>query len=427
MEQKRCSFVTKCRDFKPHLLMVLVQFGYSFLYLITNASFDHGMNPFVYVTYRHILAAVLMFPFAYFLERNARPKLTFSLFMEIFVLSLLGVSLTINMHFASLKYTNPTFIVAMLNTIPTLTFVIAVAFRFELLDLRNSRGIAKVLGTLISLAGALIIALYKGNLMRNLWRPLIHIPGKSAAINESWLKATLKRYPAQLSLVTWMSFVGAAQSAVFTVIVEHNRSAWTIGLNIDLWSTIYGGIVVACLITYVLLWCTEKKGPVFVTMFNPLSTILVAFVAYFILGEKLYLGSIIGAFTIIIGMYLLLWGKSEQEVSQDFKPYLLMVLVQVGLSILYLITKASFNHGMSPCIVAVVVMLPFAYFLERKARPHLTFSLFVQIFVLSLLGSSLTLNIHFASLKYTNPTFLVAMLNTIPTLTFILAVALRFA
>ncbi|RZB87976.1 WAT1-related protein isoform F [Glycine soja] len=260
MEQKRCSFVTKCRDFKPHLLMVLVQFGYSFLYLITNASFDHGMNPFVYVTYRHILAAVLMFPFAYFLERNARPKLTFSLFMEIFVLSLLGVSLTINMHFASLKYTNPTFIVAMLNTIPTLTFVIAVAFRFELLDLRNSRGIAKVLGTLISLAGALIIALYKGNLMRNLWRPLIHIPGKSAAINESWLKgslltvlscvtwsiwyimqaATLKRYPAQLSLVTWMSFVGAAQSAVFTVIVEHNRSAWTIGLNIDLWSTIYG-------------------------------------------------------------------------------------------------------------------------------------------------------------------------------------------
>lgn len=52
--------------------------------------------------------------------------------------------------------------------------------------------------------------------------------------------STLKRYPAQLSLTTWMSFVGAAQSAVFTVIVEHNRSAWTIGLNIDLWSTIYG-------------------------------------------------------------------------------------------------------------------------------------------------------------------------------------------
>lgn len=50
----------------------------------------------------------------------------------------------------------------------------------------------------------------------------------------------LKRYPAQLSLTAWMSFVGAAQSAVFTVIVEHKRAAWTIGFNIDFWSTVYG-------------------------------------------------------------------------------------------------------------------------------------------------------------------------------------------
>lgn len=50
---------------------------------------------------------------------------------------------------------------------------------------------------------------------------------------------TLKRYPAQLSLTTWMSFIGGAQSAVFTVIVEHRKVAWTIGFNIDLWSVIY--------------------------------------------------------------------------------------------------------------------------------------------------------------------------------------------
>ena len=36
------------------------------------------------------------------------------------------------------------------------------------------------------------------------------------------------------------------------------------------------------------LWCTERKGPVFVTMFNPLSTIMVAILAYFIFGENLY-------------------------------------------------------------------------------------------------------------------------------------------
>ena len=41
---------------------------------------------------------------------------------------------------------------------------------------------------------------------------------------------------------------------------------------------------------FVQLWCTEKKGPVFVTMFNPLSTIMVAILAYFIFGENLYVG-----------------------------------------------------------------------------------------------------------------------------------------
>lgn len=37
-----------------------------------------------------------------------------------------------------------------------------------------------------------------------------------------------------------MNLVGAAQSAVFTVIVQHKKAAWTIGFNIDLWSTLYG-------------------------------------------------------------------------------------------------------------------------------------------------------------------------------------------
>jgi hypothetical protein len=38
--------------FMPHLLMILVQIGYSFLYTIAEAVFNHGMNPHVFVTYR---------------------------------------------------------------------------------------------------------------------------------------------------------------------------------------------------------------------------------------------------------------------------------------------------------------------------------------------------------------------------------------
>ncbi|KAG8658577.1 WAT1-related protein At5g07050 [Manihot esculenta] len=333
MALKTFSTGSLYRRFKPHLLMVLAQIGYTFLYFITEASFEHGMNPHVYITYRHIVSSIVMLPFAYFLERKKRPKLTIGLFVEIFILSLLGVGLTLNMYFASLRYTSPTFVASMVNTIASLTFIIAVALRLEGLDLGNPRGIAKVVGTLVSLAGVMTMTLYKGPIMANLWPPLIHIHRKTGSNHESWLKGSiltvasciswsawyimqafiLKRYPAQLSLTTWMSFLGAAQSAFFTLIVERRKLAWTIGFNIDFWSTVYGGVVVSGIIVLIQLWCTEVKGPVFVTMFNPLSTILVAILAYFVLGEKLYLGSILGAAVVIIGLYLLLWGKEEQK------------------------------------------------------------------------------------------------------------------
>ena len=53
----------------PHLIMVLAQMGYTLLNFITEASLNHGMSPYVYVTYRHVVARFMMLPFAYLLER----------------------------------------------------------------------------------------------------------------------------------------------------------------------------------------------------------------------------------------------------------------------------------------------------------------------------------------------------------------------
>ncbi|XP_074284574.1 WAT1-related protein At5g07050-like [Silene latifolia] len=251
---------------------------------------------------------------------------------EIFVLSLLGVGLALNMFFASLKYTSPTFVTAMLNSIASLTFVIALLLRLEIVDMKNPKGIAKVMGTLISLGGVMVMTFYKGSIIRNISHPLLDIH-QNAIIQENWLKGsvltiasciswplfyimqayTQKRYPAQLSLTTWISAVGAVQSAVFTAITVRKPGVWAIGFNIDLWTAIYGGVVGSGLIIFIQLWCNKAKGPVFVTMFSPLSTILVAIISYFVLAEKLYIGSIIGAVVVIVGMYLFLWGKEEQK------------------------------------------------------------------------------------------------------------------
>ncbi|XP_058077975.1 WAT1-related protein At4g08300-like isoform X2 [Magnolia sinica] len=309
----RGGIVAIYKRFKPHLLMVFAQFCYTFLYFFTEASFKHGMNPHVYVTYRHLVAGVLMFPFAYFLEK---------------------VGLTLNMYFASLRYTSPTFVASISNTISSLTFLLAVLLRLEGLD-KSTRGMAKIVGTLVSLAGAMIMTLYRGPVLRNSGDGLIHIQG-STNVHENWMKGslltvvccitwalwyimqaiTLKKYPAQLSLTTWMNFIGGAQSAVFTACMVHKPKAWTVGFNIDLWNILYSGVVVSGFVIFIQLWCTEEKGPVFVTMFNPLGTIVVALLAYFVLGEKLHTGSIIGGVIVIIGLYLLLWGKEGDRVDQ---------------------------------------------------------------------------------------------------------------
>ncbi|XP_062213592.1 WAT1-related protein At1g43650-like [Phragmites australis] len=330
--------------YAPHVLMALTQLCYTLMYFITEAAFNRGLNPYVYVTYRHLLVAVLLWPFAYYHEKKLRPKMTLMLFLEIFVLSLLGVSLTLNMYFASLRYTSPTFVTSMVNTIATITFVIAIILRMEIVDVKSLRGLAKIAGTVVSFVGVTTMTLYKGAAITSLWKSPIHIQGGSVA-HEGWMKgsvlavascicwsiwyimqaSSLKRYPAQLSLTVWMSMVGGIQSTAFTVFMQHKPEDWLIGFGLKFWCIVYSGLACNGFTVFVQLWCTEKKGPVFVTMFNPLTTIMVAILAYFIFGENLYVGSIIGGVVVILGLYMLLWGKEKDQehgASKEQEPEL---------------------------------------------------------------------------------------------------------
>ncbi|XP_075086081.1 WAT1-related protein At4g08290-like [Nicotiana tabacum] len=171
-----------------------------------------------------------------------------------------GESLTLNMYFVSLNYISPTLLASMVNTIATLTFVLAVILRLEDANIRDIPGIAKILGTMVSLVGVMTMKIYKGPVVKNLGLTLIYIDRGNGVVHSNWLKGsiltaascitwsiwyimqayTLRGYPAQLSLTTWMSFIGATQSGFYTVIVLHKQTAWTMGFNIDFWSTMYG-------------------------------------------------------------------------------------------------------------------------------------------------------------------------------------------
>jgi hypothetical protein len=77
------------------------------------------------------------------------------------------------------------------------------------------------------------------------------------------------------------------------------------------------GIVTSSIAYYVQGLVIQKTGPVFASAFSPLMMIIVAVMGSFILAEKLYLGAVLGAVLIVMGLYLVLWGKHKE--SQDME------------------------------------------------------------------------------------------------------------
>lgn len=333
------KFIQKC---KPYIAMISLQFGYAGMNIITKVSLNRGMSHYVLVVYRHAFATAVIAPFAIILERKVRPRITFRIFMQIFVLGLLGPVIDQNFYYAGLKFTSPTFSCAMSNMLPAMTFVMAVICRMEKLDIKKVRCLAKVLGTLVTVAGAMFMTLYKGPIVEMVWSKYVHpresyVTNTTGATDKDWLKGcillvmatlawasffilqaiTMRTYTAQLSLTSLICFVGTLQSIALTFVMEHKPSVWTIGWDMNLLAAAYAGIVSSSIAYYVQGIVMQKKGPVFVTAFSPLMMIIVAIMGSLILAERIYLGGVLGAIVIVAGLYSVLWGKYREYKEKD--------------------------------------------------------------------------------------------------------------
>ncbi|XP_009800321.1 WAT1-related protein At5g07050-like [Nicotiana sylvestris] len=334
-----CSFYQRA---KPYIAMISLQFGYAGMNIITKVSLNRGMSHYVLVVYRNAFATAVIAPFALILERKIRPKMSLMMFLQIFVLGLLGPVIDENFYYAGLKYTSPTFSCAMSNMLPAMTFVMAFLCRMEKVDLKKFRCQAKVLGTIVTVAGAMLMTLYKGHVVNLLWSTNSSVPETNS--DKDWFKGsillifatlvwasffilqaiTMRKYTAPLSLTALVCFMGTLQSIAVTFVMDHKPSVWTIGFDINLLAAAYAGIVSSSIAYYVQGVVMEKRGPVFVTAFSPLMMIIVAIMGSFILAEKIYIGGILGAMLIVAGLYSVLWGKykeyKEKEIEEAIIP-----------------------------------------------------------------------------------------------------------
>lgn len=323
---------------KPVLAMISLQIGFAGMNIISKIALNQGMSHFVLVVYRHVVATLVLVPFALILERKTRPILTFRVFCEIFFSALFGAALNQNFYYAALGYTSATFACALSNMIPSLTFVMAVPFGLERVGIKSLAGQAKVLGTIICLGGAMLMTLYKG-IAITLWPSPFHLKQGNArtkndqAQSEDFTKGAMflvgncicwafyyiiqakmtKRYSAKYSSTALMCFLATIQSAILALIFERDHpSVWVIGWDIKLLTAVYSGVVSSGIAFCVMSWCISRKGPLFVTMFSPLLLIVVAVMSSIILGEKLHLGSVMGSILIIGGLYAVVWGKAKE-------------------------------------------------------------------------------------------------------------------
>ncbi|KAK0591256.1 hypothetical protein LWI29_037620 [Acer saccharum] len=273
---------------KPALMMVVVQVVFAGVNVFYKLAANDGMSLQVIVAYRFIFATAFMIPLALVLERNSRPKLTWTILFQAFICGLFAGSLAQNFHLKSLTLTSATFVSATSNLVPAITFILSVSFGLENPGIRTMAGKAKVLGTLMGIGGAMLLTFYKGveiNISSTHIDLLHHDHPQSGHMASSHASSTKYIFGLLLAL-------GSCFSYALWLIVQ--------------------GVGASGLMVTLISWCVRKRGPLFVSVFNPLMLVVVAFIGSFLLDEKLHLGSILGSMLIVCGLYAVLWGKGKE-------------------------------------------------------------------------------------------------------------------
>ncbi|KAM0940447.1 putative EamA domain-containing protein [Dioscorea sansibarensis] len=291
---------------KLYAVVIIIQLTDAGMFMITKAALTFGLNPLVFVFYRHAFGTVLLLPLAMTLvRRTARPPISFMLLFKTFLLALIGM---------------------------------------ETLKLKSRSGMAKLLGILFCVTGIMIIALYEGPQLSSLNPHHIQFANHEGNSNHeskhsitAWIKGSflvvfsciifslwfisqgtfLKEYQSKLLFTTFVCIFSTIQSFIIAIMFQRDFDKWKLHWDVGLLAIVYTAVVVTGFSYYLQAWCVEKKGPVFLAITSPLSFVFTMIGSSFILGEKINLGSALGGISMVAGLYSVLWGQSkENKVSE---------------------------------------------------------------------------------------------------------------
>ncbi|KAI8533751.1 hypothetical protein RHMOL_Rhmol10G0033600 [Rhododendron molle] len=292
-----------CRDVVPFWAIIAMNFTTVGLHTLFKAATNHGMSYHVFIVYAYGVAALVLLPSPFFsLRSTVLPPLNFSLSCKILLLGFIGCTSQI-MGYAGINYSSPALGSAFSSLIPAFTFVLALLFRMEKLAIRSSSSQAKIIGTVVSILGALVVTLYKGPPIISTLPASISLHRPLGSPHSDWVIGSLfltvefmlvpmwyivqtqimKEYPAELTVVFFYNLCVSVLAAIVGIFAEPNASAWRIKADIGLVSIICS------------IYAWSNNLAIFVSLFC----------------------SIVGAAIISVGFYTVMWGKAKEEVDES--------------------------------------------------------------------------------------------------------------
>ncbi|KAI6682502.1 hypothetical protein NL676_036383 [Syzygium grande] len=161
----------------------------------------------------------------------------------------------------------------------------------EKLNGRSLGSIAKTLGTVVCVGGAIVLTLLRGPKLLNA---------------ESHLRAR--------SIFAY---------EVITLFLEQDPEAWKIHSKLGIAAVLYAGIVGSGISYFIQLRCVSQRAPLFSSTFTPLSTVIVIIFGAIFLHEEIYIRGLAGAIGLVAGLCLVLWSTVKDiEINEETRPKL---------------------------------------------------------------------------------------------------------